>query len=548
MTWIDFREISNSVGGFSSLYCDYLYNFENVQQYYNGNFRSPNDITRILNAAKARLRDRKRLSDILRRQNHAYGCGEKTLESIALLESDTTFAVVTGQQVGILGGPIYTLYKIITAIRLCRDLADRYPTFKFIPIFWLEGEDHDFEEVNAITLISRENLPTKIQYLSDRKRLEKNIGPVGNLTFDGSLSGFFGKLEDVLVNTEFKHSLLSMLQSFYAPGASFSAAFAGLLNSFFQEFGLVYLNSNDREIKDMLVPIFQREIQNFPRIGQAVIDRSAELEEQYHAQVKPRAVNLFLFHRGGRYLIEPRDREKDFVLKGTHHHLTTNELESISATSPELLSPNVVLRPICQDFLLPTVMYVGGPSEIAYFAQLEPVYNYYDVTMPIVYPRSSATLLEEKVEKVLEKYQLQLVEFFGELENVSRKVIDQLSEVDVNGLFTVAGKQIDSSLNQLGFALNQVDQTLTGPLENSKSRMSSLVSILKEKTVEAQKKKHELALKQVQKAASLVCPNSTLQERELNIVYFLNKYGLEFVQWLTGEVQIDRFKHQVIHL
>jgi len=548
MTWIDFREISNSVGGFSSLYCDYLYNFENVQQYYNGNFRSPNDINRILNAAKARLRDRKRLSDILRRQNYAYGCGEKTLQNIALLESDTTFAVVTGQQLGILGGPIYTLYKIITAITLCRDLAHRYPTFKFIPVFWLEGEDHDFEEVNAITLISRENLPTKIQYISDRKRLEKNVDPVGNITFDGSLSGFFRKLEDVLVNTEFKPTLLSMLQSFYTPGASFSAAFVGLLNSFFQEFGLVYLNSNDREIKDMLVPIFQREIQNFPRIGQAVIDRSAELEERYHAQVKPRAVNLFLFHRGGRYLIEPRDREKDFVLKGTRHHLTTNELESIAATSPELLSPNVVLRPICQDYLLPTAMYVGGPSEIAYFAQLEPVYKYYDVTMPIVYPRSSVTLLEEKVERVLEKYQLQLLEFFGELENVSRKVIDQLSEVDVNGLFTVAHKQIDTSLDQLGFALNQVDQTLTGPLESTKSRMNSLVSVLKEKTVEAQKKKHDLALKQIQKAANHVCPNFTLQERELNIVHFLNKYGLEFVQWLTGEVQIDKFKHQVIRL
>lgn len=548
MIWIDCREISNTVGAFSSLYRDYLHQYENVQQYYNGDFRSSSDIGRILNEAQSRLRDRKRLSDILRRQNQAFGCGEKTLENIAFLESDSTFAVVTGQQVGILGGPIYTLYKIITAIKLSRELNRKYPSFRFVPVFWIEGEDHDFEEVNSVTIISRENLATKIEYLIDGKRLEKNLGAVGDLRFESSLSDFFQKLDDVLINTEFKPSLLSLLQTYYAPGASLSTAFVGLLNSFFQGFGLVYINSNDKELKDMLVPVFQREIQNYPRIGQAVIDRSAEIEERYHAQVKPKAVNLFLFHKGGRYLVEPRDREKDFTLKGTRHHVTREELESIATVSPEMLSPNVVLRPICQDYLLPTAVYVGGPSEIAYFAQLKPVYKYYDVTMPIIYPRSSVTLLEQKVEKVLEKYQLPLVEFFGEHESVWRKVIDQLSDVNVDGLFTTATKDVENGLSQLDFGLSQIDQTLSGPLEATRSKMNNLLSILKDRTQDAQKKKYDLALRQIQKVTAHVCPNSSLQERQLNVVYFLNKYGLEFVQWLTGEVQIDRFKHQVIVL
>ncbi|MEE9288364.1 MAG: bacillithiol biosynthesis cysteine-adding enzyme BshC [Bacteroidota bacterium] len=548
MNWIDFREISNTVGGFSSLYCDYLHQYENVQQYYNGDFRSSSDIGRVLNAAQSRLRDRKRLSDILRRQNQAFGCGEQTLENIAILESDSAFAVVTGQQVGILGGPIYTLYKIITAIKLSRELNRKYPSFRFVPVFWIEAEDHDFEEVNSVTVISRENLATRIEYLIDGKRLEKNLGAVGDLRFESSLSDFFQKLDDVLINTEFKPSLLSMLKTYYAPGASLSTSFVGLLNSFFQGIGLVYINSNDKELKDMLVPIFQREIQNYPRIGQAVIDRSAEIEERYHAQVKPKAVNLFLFHKGGRYLVEPRDREKDFALKGTRHHLTREELESIATVSPEMLSPNVVLRPICQDYLLPTAMYVAGPSEIAYFAQLKPVYKYYDVTMPIIYPRSSVTLLEHKVEKVLEKYQLPLVEFFGEHESIWRKVIDQLSDVNVDGLFTTATKDVENGLSQLDFGLSQIDQTLSGPLEATRSKMNNLLSILKDRTQEAQKKKHDLALRQIQKVTTHVCPNSSLQERQLNVVYFLNKYGLEFVQWLTGEVQIDKFKHQVIVL
>lgn len=548
MSWIDFREISNNVGGFSSLFHDYVYDFEKVREFYNGDFRSSEDFQAIMGATKARLRDRNRLANVLRRQNQSYGCGDKTLENIELLKDDATFAVVTGQQVGILGGPMYTLYKVISAIKLSNELTRRHPPCRFVPVFWLEGEDHDFAEVNAITVITRENLAQRIEYLIDGKFPDKNIGAVGNVTFDGSLASFFEKLDETLVNTEFKPHMLSLLQTHYVPGASFANAFVGLLNAFFHEFGLVFINSNDKEVKEMLVPVFQREVREFPKIGQEVIDRSAELEERYHAQVKPKAVNLFLFHKGGRYLIEPRKREGDFALKGTRHTLTKDELDSLVTTSPELLSPNVVLRPICQDYLLPTVAYVGGPSEIAYFAQLRPVYSYYDVTMPIIYPRASVTLFEEKLENVLEKYNLQLVDFFRDDEDVGRKVIDQLSEVDVDSVFVSASKDTGNMLSQLNFALNQIDQTLLGPLESTRSKMEESLNLLKEKTLEAQRKKHEIAMRQVLKVTNHVCPNATLQERELNVAYFLNKYGLEFVQWLTGEILVDKFRHQVVRL
>ncbi len=166
--------------------------------------------------------------------------------------------------------------------------------------------------------------------------------------------------------------------------------------------GLVFLSANHPRLKPLLSPIFQKEISEFPQSSQLVIGQSAELEQKYHAQIKTKSINLFMFHKGGRYLIEPR--EPDFSLKGTRHFMGKEELLRIARETPELLSPNVVLRPMAQDTLLPTVAYVGGPSEIAYHAQLGPVYDHFGVTQPVVYPRASASFLEERVQRAMEKY------------------------------------------------------------------------------------------------------------------------------------------------
>ena len=544
--FINYRDFRTAEGAFSKLFCDYVNDFEKVGQYYSGNFHSRENIFGKIPEIKNRYQHRSLVAEVLKEQNKAFGSSERSMENIKYFEEETTFAVVTGQQVGILGGPLYTVYKTITAIKLAQELTTQFPQFKFIPIFWLEGEDHDFNEINVIKLLNAENTHVQVEYLIHGKPLERNIGAAGEIIFDDYLIKFLKETEEILANSEFKKPLFDSIRSFYRPGISFNTAFALIMNKLFGDSGIVFISANDKRLKHILAPVFQREIQEYPHISQIIIERSAELEVSYHAQIKTKALNLFLFHKGGRFHIEPR--EEGFSLKGVRQHLTKEELLHIAAETPELLSPNVALRPICQDTILPTVAYVGGPAEIAYFAQLQPVYKHFGLTMPIIYPRATATIGEAKVGRILEKYEVDIIDFFDSYDHVSKHVIETISEVDIEELFNNSATRIKDLINEMRFGLNYIDPTLQSPLDTTHEKMAAHLAALKAKVMAAQQIKHETALRQLQKVTHLIYPNGNFQERELNIIYFMNKYGLAFVKWLTDELDYDSFEHQLLWL
>ncbi|HTK82050.1 MAG TPA: bacillithiol biosynthesis cysteine-adding enzyme BshC [Bacteroidota bacterium] len=546
LSWLNYGDLSPSSGGFSKLFVDYVGDFQKVQQYFEHDFRSRQNFPKQIARIQSHYRHRSALVETLKDQNRRFGCPESTFASLDLLADEKTFAVVTGQQVGMLGGPLYTVYKTLTAISLCRQLRQAFPEYNFVPVFWLEGEDHDFEEVNKVGLLNQENIFVKIEYLLSGKPAEKNMGAVGELILDGSLQAFLEEVSKCLHNSEFKPAVLEMLQQSYNHGATFNSAFVKLMNTMFRDDGLVYISVNDKRFKQLLSPVFQKELQAFPRVSQLIIQRSAELEDRYHAQIKTKALNLFLFHKGGRYVIEPR--EHDFSLKGTRHFLSKDELLKIATETPELLSPNVALRPICQDTLLPTVAYVAGPSEVAYFAQLRTVYQFFDLPMPVIYPRSSATLLEGRSEKILEKFEIDINELFTHREEVQRKVVEMVSEVKIDEMFSGASQRLTELMNEMKFGLNYIDATLMGPLEATREKIDSHLAQLKEKVQVAQERKHEVALRQINKTANTLLPNGSLQERELNITYFLNKYGMGFPRSLMETLAIDKFQHQIIRL
>jgi bacillithiol biosynthesis cysteine-adding enzyme BshC len=542
--WIPYTALPTSEGGFSKLFVDYVTDFSKTQRFYETDFRFPQQFPKHFQRFLENYQNREAIASIILDQNRRFGVSERGLEHARLLSEHNTFAVVTGQQVGILAGPLYTIYKTITAIKLARLLGDLYPQHKFVPIFWLEGEDHDFEEVNKVGLLNADHEPVSAEYLVKGKPVTKNLGAVGEICFDEFLEKFFEDLQRVLPNSEFKKSVLDTLSQAYKPGVSFSQGFVSLLNIFFGEDGLVFVNPNDRRIKRFLSPVFEKEIQEFPKVSQLIIQQSAELEGQYHAQIKTKALNLFYFSKGGRYLIEPR--ENDFSLRGTRQFITRDELLRTAVEQPELLSPNVALRPICQDTILPTLAYVAGPSEVAYFAQLKPVYAHFGKTMPIIYPRASVTLVESRTEKVLEKYQLDLIEFYGNYQRVNNKVVDMVSEVKIDEMFNDAQSRIHDVLEEMRFGLNYIDATLLGALDNTRTKMDTYLGTLKERTVAAQFRRHEIALKQVHRVANTIFPHGNFQERELNISYFLNKHGLPLIEQLKNDVAVDQFKHQLI--
>ena len=544
--WLDYRQLPIEAGGFSELFFDYLYDFKEVERFYGQNFRHPQAISNTAAAIDGTTRERAVLVRVLEEQNRSFGSTPKALDNISLLLKPTAYAVVTGQQVGLFGGPLYTILKTITTIKLSERLKQKYPQFDFVPVFWVEGEDHDFAEMNHISVLDAESQPARIEYLPGGVMPERNPGAVGELVFDESLSQTLTNLEGVLQKTDFSEEVIRKLKESYAPGRTFNQSFTGWMNYLFEDYGLVFISVNNRELKKLLSPMFVKEIAEFPKTSQTVIRQSALLEEKYHAQIKAKSINLFLFHKGGRFLIEPR--EHDFSLKGTRHFLQKDELLRIASETPELLSPNVVLRPIAQDTLLPTIAYVAGPSEVAYHAQLKPVYEDFGVVQPVIYPRASGSILEERVERVMEKYGLALHEFFDDPGQVTSKVAERISEVKADTLFASATSSFHDALNELKFGLREIDPTLLGALEGVKAKIDGNLGVLKEKTIAAQKRRHETAMRQIEKAIAGLLPNGALQEREINVIYYMNKYGPDLVKWLVGEVDISGFKHQLLNL
>jgi bacillithiol biosynthesis cysteine-adding enzyme BshC len=544
--WIDFNELPAGIGGSSKLHRDYLADFPKVQPFFAHDYRSLEHFKARFAQLEHAPVNRQTLVEVLREQNRHFGAGEASLRNLELLAQPNTFAIVTGQQVGILGGPLYTVYKTITAIKLAQQLQRTFSDHNFVPVFWLEGEDHDLTEVSTVGLLNADHLPTRVEYLVGGKKQDKNLGAVGELPLNGHVQGFLDQVGAALPNSEFKQPLLEMLKSVCGEQLTFNVAFARLLNLLFEGDGLVFISSNDKRLKRICAPIFEKELREYPAVSQLIIQKSAELEGRYHAQIKTKALNLFMFHKGGRYFIEPR--ENDFSLRGTRHFISKEEMLRIAVEEPELLSPNVALRPICQDTLLPTLAYVAGPSEIAYYAQLKPVYEYFGIAMPIIYPRATATILEERTEKVLEKYELDLLDFLRAPDTAETKVVEIVSEIKIEEMFGEADQRVKELFNEMKFGLTYIDQTLLGPLDAARERCLSNVAVLKVKALDAQKRKHEVALRQLSKAVNALLPNGSLQEREISIIYYMDKYGLEFPRWLLGEMVIDHFKHQIIRL
>ncbi len=544
MELINFRQLTES-DAVSALYADYQTHFEKVAEFYSGNFREKEAWQKKIDVLSGRTYDRTTLQRVLNEQNREYHSGITTLANIDLLGNDSTFAVVTGQQVGLCTGPLYTIYKAITTVQLAKKLSNDFPEFNFVPVFWLDSEDHDFNEINTVTVMNSSGTISTLEYLIGGKPLERNIGAVGSFLLDDQIGPFISTMEAALPRTEFTASLMETIRGYYQQGNSIGKAFATFFNHIYEDSGLIFLNPQHPELKKILSPLFTNEINANSETSKLVIRQSVELEEHYHAQIKAKALNLFLFYKGGRHLIEPSENG-DYFLKNLRQRYTKEELLSIAANTPELLSPNVVLRPLCQDTLLPTIAYVGGPGEIAYFAQLKPVYEYFRLPMPVIYPRASVTLVEEKVQKVLEKYSLEVNELFGDVQHLLARVSEQVSEVKVDDLFTGLEQRINDALTEARFGIQQIDPTLNGTIDATRDKFRQQLDVLKQKTQKAQQQKEEISLKQIQKAAMNVFPNGNFQEREFSVVQYLNKYGPDFVKWVSNEIAIDKFQHQVI--
>jgi bacillithiol biosynthesis cysteine-adding enzyme BshC len=536
----------SDIPGNHNLFLDYLYEFDNVKDFYKANFRDKDEYSKTFRkVSESHDHSREQLADALDGQYKDFNPSAKTRKNISALAEKKTLAVVTGQQLGILGGPLYTFYKIITAIKLSMSLSEKYEEYQFVPVFWLEGDDHDFNEVREINLINDSNEIKKIAY--DQELLEdENKGSIGNLRLTDSLDAFFKELESNLRTTEYTPALLEKIKSIYSEGKTFKQSFKELLFWVFDQYGLIIFDPQDIKIKELLKPVFKKEITDFRTHSEKLVNVSAKLEELYHAQVKVKPINLFYGYEEGRYLIEPVETE--FRLRRKRKKFTQEELLATIENEPASFSPNVLLRPICQDYVLPTVFYVGGPSEVSYFAQIMPLYDFYKVEPPIIYPRSSATILEKNISSIIEKYEINLNQLLLDPERLKKKIIDSISHSSIDTIFSETVTNIEKEMDQLKEKLFEYDKTLSDSTSKYSERILKYINELKAKAMEAQSRKFDTTLRQIDKVTNSILPDSVLQEREINFIYFANKYSMEILKHLFDELSINKFEHQIISL
>ncbi len=526
--------------GFSALFRDYCTNYEALSDYFAGDWSRSEERASAVERAAAFDRDRDTLADVLLRQHAAWGDGEAARAGIEALREPDTAAVVTGQQVGLFTGPIYTILKALSAIQLADRLAEETGR-RIVPVFWLGGEDHDVDEVSKVVAL-RKNQPVELRLQADEAG---SPGPAGRIRpGNGIMGGIMDRLEELLPDTDFKGDVLHMVREAYGADATLSEGFARMLRALFP--GLVIINPDDASLKRLAAPLFAREIEEAETTAALVRRVSDELGRTYHEQVFVRPANLFLLNEKGRI---PLDLDgEDFVARGTGQRMTRAEALDLLRRSPESFSPNVVLRPLMQDLLLPTALYVGGPSEIAYFAQCHPLYEWAGLPMPLIYPRAGATFLEPHVAKVLDTYGLVVGDLAGDADRLFHRVVVDSMQGNLDEAFDEAARRLGEAVDHVRAPLREVDGTLAKAADAAQKALTDELARLRAKGVRAEKKKQDMVRARLEKAQGNLYPNGVLQERELSVLHFLNKYGMGFMDMLRETLDTDTAEHQVVRL
>lgn len=534
-----------TLASFSDLFTAYCTDSEALDPFYNGDFRQAADRARVATKVAEHTRDRNTLVDVLLAQNEAWGLDDKTRANIEALRDPASVAIVTGQQVGLFTGPLYTPYKTITAIQLAKQLAAETGR-PAVPVFWLEGEDHDFAEVQSAQVL-RGNAVQTLTYIGHTLPEDGgNLGPVGRLAFTEQIEEVVAELASILPPTDFNPDVMALVRDAYRPGATLRDAFAKLMRAFFPNAGLVFISPDDARLKQLAAPLFRREISDYESSHARLEAVSEKLEQDFHAQVRTRPTNLFWVDDTGRY---PIDADGDtFTLRGREQTFSREELLARLAEEPERFSSNVVLRPLMQDTLLPTAAYIAGPGEIAYFAQYKPLYEWAELPMPILYPRASVTLIEGKIEKVLERYDLSLGDLETELDKLFRQYVLDNMDVDVDALFKEAATPIHQAINALKPQIESIDPSLGKATEATRAMLVKELERFKGRVVKAAKRNVDQVRAQFAKAQDNLYPGGRLQERSLSSLYFLNKYGLSFFEDLMDVLLLDTTAHQTVQL
>ena len=535
----------NQIPSTSRLFLDYLEKAEQLAGFFYSYPTEPEGFKNLYSQLQSRTYPRKELVEILADQNQSFAVNELTLNNIKLLENPETVAVVTGQQVGLFGGPLYTIYKTLTAIQLAQSLKEKY-SVPAIPIFWLAADDDDFAEINHTSIVDKSNQIIKLEYTPQKQITNKSAS---SIIFDEKITELIAQLEACLFDTEFKSEIFKELKECYQPGKSFSTAFGQWMTKLFGKYGLILIDPTDIRVRKLAVSLFKKDIAEQTKCKEIIeATTKALLEKGYHQQValQEDKTNLFIDYAGSRYPI--RREGTRYLFAGTNMRYTAEELVELIDQNPEQFSPNVLLRPIMEDAVIPTIAYVAGPSELAYYAQLKDAYGFFGVQMPIIYPRASITIVEKKIAEALLKYRISIGPLFQNAEKAVSDVLKQSLPKEIETEVNQLKKQIETQYQQLNDKVIQWEQSLNAAIISSRNSVLHQLNSLENKIGLANKKKNETVREQLNKLINHLIPKRDLHERTLNLVPYLVKYHFEFIDQLYSVIDWNSPKHQIIKI
>jgi bacillithiol synthase len=535
------------IPGQTRLFLEYLADPAALRRYYPNAVQHAIEVGGFIPEVLSRYRtDRSALTSTLERQNRATGGSDQTLKNIGLLSQDDCVTVVTGQQAGIFCGPVFTIYKALSAIRMADELRRR--GHKAVPVFWIATEDHDFQEVSGTYFVGSDHRAFRTQY----SPVGEVVGrPVGQIAFDDGIVEVLRSISAELPVTEFSTEMLHSLAEIWRPGSTFGEAFARTLHGLLGSYGLILLDPIDPEIKKLAAPIYNEAVELAPTIIRSLRDRSTELESAgYHAQVAVPKDYFPLFWHDARGRRLPLRREDDDVYraKGDGSVFTRRDLAARTLTEPDRFSPGVMLRPVVQDFLLPSVCYYGGAAEIAYFAQNSEVYRVLDRPVTPILHRQSVSIVGPAQGRAFSKLGLKMSDLFSGKESLYVQVAETMGDRDLPPLFDGVEVNVGQELDRLQQALAALDPTLADNLATRRRKIIYHIAALRKKALLAEVRRNDTAKDRIDRLVEYLLPYGQLQERTINVFSFVTEFGPGIFDRVYDSIDVNSRDHILLDI
>lgn len=512
-------------GYFSSLMNDYLDQKPNLQSLYN---RFPNieNFEAQIQEKKENFNPKNRqvLVSVLQNQYSKIATSDLTKKNIEALSNENTFTVTTGHQLNLFTGPLYFLYKIITTINLAKELKAKYPSQNFVPIYWMATEDHDFDEINYFNFKGR-----KFRWNTE------SSGPVGRLSTEG-LSDFFEVYSQELGSGKNAETIKNLFHESYLNHSHLAEATLYLANELFGEYGLVILDADNPNLKRVFIPYIKEEL--IQQTSYKYVLETTEKLKHYTVQVNPREINLFYLEDKlrERIVLNPdSNQEKKYKVNNTEIEFSESEILELLEKHPEKFSPNVIMRPLYEEVILPNLCYIGGGGEIAYWLELKSFFDAVKVTFPILLLRNSALLATEKQVAKANRLGLSWSDLFRKQKDLVNSKTAQLSEFPID--FTPQKEQLQKQFEALLAIAQQTDKSFIGAVKAQEAKQIKGLKNLEKRLLKAQKRKYSETLERIIDLQNELFPNQSLQERQANFSEFYIETGKSLIPQLFDQLK-----------